>query len=399
MKGILDWFVLFLVCSVLGWMLESTYRSILAKKPIDSGVLGGPFIPIYGFGALLVEMVDTLFRYHHLGWKLALCILLCTLLEFLVSVFYETVFHLRLWDYSKMVLNIQGRVCLLYSLFWGLLGLVYLEILQTQLLWLVGRIRDVPILGVIFIGFTVMFAIKVISSFFELGTLKAMKATLSNQFDGSGIEHILRLGFHVNRRILVAFPNLIKSFVNVFLHEVNRRANLPAGFFPFRKAVSILFHGSPVYNDWEDWLFFLSIEDLLANKAVQSMSNYRHHNGSTLEHALSISQASWYLAGAFGLEKDACARGALLHDFFLYDWRDEKHPHHATMHAGIALKNAHRYFNLDEMEKDIILTHMWPLSDSFFKYRESVLVSLVDKIGSTRDIFSMISGINEDIAK
>lgn len=168
MKGILDWFVLFLVCSVLGWMLESTYRSILAKKPIDSGVLGGPFIPIYGFGALLVEMVDTLFRYHHLGWKLALCILLCTLLEFLVSVFYETVFHLRLWDYSKMVLNIQGRVCLLYSLFWGLLGLVYLEILQTQLLWLVGRIRDVPILGVIFIGFTVMFAIKVISSFFEL---------------------------------------------------------------------------------------------------------------------------------------------------------------------------------------------------------------------------------------
>jgi uncharacterized protein len=252
---------------------------------------------------------------------------------------------------------------------------------------------------VIFIGFTVMFAIKVISSFFELGTLKAMKATLSNQFDGSGIEHILRLGFHVNRRILVAFPNLIKSFVNVFLHEVNRRANLPAGFFPFRKAVSILFHGSPVYNDWEDWLFFLSIEDLLANKAVQSMSNYRHHNGSTLEHALSISQASWYLAGAFGLEKDACARGALLHDFFLYDWRDEKHPHHATMHAGIALKNAHRYFNLDEMEKDIILTHMWPLSDSFFKYRESVLVSLVDKIGSTRDIFSMISGINEEIAK
>ena len=399
MKGILDWFVLFLVCSILGWILESTYRSILAKKPIDSGVLSGPFIPIYGFGALLVEMVDTLFRYHHLGWKLALCILLCTLLEFLVSMFYETVFHLRLWDYSKMVLNIHGRVCLLYSLFWGLLGFVYLEILQTQLLWLVGRIRGVPILGVIFIGFTVMFGIKVISSFFELGTLKAMKATLFNQFNGSGIEHVLRLGFHGNRRILVAFPNLIKSFVNVFLQEVNRRANLPTGFFPFRKAVSILLYGSPVYNDWEDWLFFLSIEDLLANKAVQSMSNYHHHNGSTLEHALTISQASWYLAGAFGLDKDACARGALLHDFFLYDWRDEKHPHHATMHAGIALKNAHRYFNLDEMEKDIILTHMWPLSDSFFKYRESVLVSLVDKIGSTRDIFSMICGINEDIAK
>ena len=399
MTGILDWFVLFLVCSVLGWIVESTYRSILAKKPIDSGVLGGPFIPIYGFGALLVEMVDTVFHSQHLGMKLALCIILCTLLEFLVSLFYETVFHLRLWDYSKMILNIHGRVCLLYSLFWGLLGFVYLEILQVRLLWLVGGIREVPILGVIFIGFTAMFAIKVISSFSELGTLKAMKETLLNRFDGPGLQHVMRLGSHGNRRILLAFPNLIRSFVEVFLQEVTRRANLSTGFSPFRKAVSILFHGLPAYDDWGDWLFFLSIEDMLANKAVQSMANYRHHHASTLEHALVISQASWYLAEAFGLDKDACARGALLHDFFLYDWRDKKHPHHATMHAGIALENAHRYFNLEEMEKDIILTHMWPLSDSFFKYRESLLVSLIDKIGSTRDIFSMISGINEDTAK
>jgi uncharacterized protein len=75
------------------------------------------------------------------------------------------------------------------------------------------------------------------------------------------------------------------------------------------------------------------------------MSNYRHHHLSTLEHAMVISQASWYLAGAFGLDKDACARGSLLHDFSLYDWRDKKHTHHATMHAGIALKNANQYFN------------------------------------------------------
>jgi uncharacterized protein len=321
------------------------------------------------------------------------------MLEYLVSLFYEAVFHLRLWDYSRMILNIHGRVCLLYSLFWGLLGFVYLEILQSQLVWLVGVIRDVPILGVIFIGFTVLFAVKVISSFSQLGTLKAVRATLLNRFDGPDIQHVLHMGLHGNRRILLAFPNLIKSFVEVFLQEVNRRAHLPTGFYPFRKAVSILFHGSPVHEDWEDWVFFLSIEDLLANEAVQSMADYRHHHVSTLEHALVISQASWYLAEAFGLNRDACARGALLHDFFLYDWRKKKHTHHATTHAGIALMNAHRYFNLDEMEKDIILTHMWPLSDSFFKYRESVLVSLVDKIGSTRDIFTIISGFNEDIAK
>jgi uncharacterized protein len=238
-----------------------------------------------------------------------------------------------------------------------------------------------------------MFAIKVMSSFSELGAIKVMKENLFDQFNTPSIQHAWHIGFHVNRRILVAFPNLIRGFVDVFLQEVNRRANFSAGFFPYRKAISILFHGLPVYDDWEDWLFFLSIEDLLANKAVQSMSNYRHHHLSTLEHAMVISQASWYLAGAFGLDKDACARGSLLHDFSLYDWRDKKHTHHATMHAGIALKNANQYFNLEDKEKDIILTHMWPLSDSFFKYRESLLVSLVDKIGSTKDIFSMISEI------
>jgi len=398
MTGILDWFVLFLVCSTLGWIVESTYRSLLAGKPIDSGVLGGPFVPIYGFGALLVEMVDTLFQDHHLGVRVALCVILCTLLEFLVSLFYETAFHLRLWDYSKMLLNIRGRVCLLYSFFWGVLGFVYLEVLQARLVWLVGEIREVRMLGAIFLGFSVMFVGEVMVSFSKLGTLKAMKETLLNHFDGPGMQRVLHLGSHANRRILVAFPNLIRNFVDAFLQGVDRRANLPSGSYPFRKALSILFRGTPAYDDWGDWMFFQAIEDLQANRAVQSMADYRHHHVSTLEHALVISQASWYLAEAFGLDKDACARGALLHDFFLYDWRERRHTHHATMHAGIALQNANRYFILDDKEKDIILTHMWPLSDSFFKYRESLLVSLVDKIGSTRDIFSMVNGTGGDVA-
>jgi uncharacterized protein len=59
-------------------------------------------------------------------------------------------------------------------------------------------------------------------------------------------------------------------------------------------------------------------------------------------------------------------------------------------HAGIALENAQMYFDLNEMEKDIILTHMWPLSKTIYHYRESLLVSMVDKIVSSKDLIAML---------
>jgi len=56
----------------------------------------------------------------------------------------------------------------LYSFFWGVLGFVYLEVLQARLVWLVGEIREVRILGAIFLGFSVMFVGEVMVSFSKL---------------------------------------------------------------------------------------------------------------------------------------------------------------------------------------------------------------------------------------
>ena len=78
----------------------------------------------------------------------------------------------------------------------------------------------------------------------------------------------------------------------------------------------------------------------------------------------------------------ALVRGSLLHDFFLYDWHipEKGRKLHAWNHASVAYENAKKEFELGKIEKDIILKHMFPINISLPKYRESLIVSVADKI-------------------
>ena len=83
-------------------------------------------------------------------------------------------------------------------------------------------------------------------------------------------------------------------------------------------------------------------------------------------------------------------RGALLHDYFLYDWHDPDPSHrlHGFHHPARALGNALQDFSLDPVEQNIILRHMFPLTPIPPKYREAILVCLVDKGCSLYEVFA-----------
>jgi uncharacterized protein len=124
------------------------------------------------------------------------------------------------------------------------------------------------------------------------------------------------------------------------------------------------------------------VSDLLASPVVQSMDGQIHHNSvTTLEHCLSVAFMSFKLSRRIGLDSRAVARGAMLHDLYLYDWHEIKPPEglHGFTHPGIALRNASKLFELNELERDIICKHMWPLTIKPPTYKESLLVCLVDK--------------------
>ena len=116
----------FLIYSFIGWLLESTYKSVLQKKIINSGFLHGPICPIYGYGAMIMylslkDVTDNIFVLFLFG------LIVLSVFEYIVGLFLEIAFKTKYWDYSDKKFNIQGRVCLLNSMYWGILGIVFMK--------------------------------------------------------------------------------------------------------------------------------------------------------------------------------------------------------------------------------------------------------------------------------
>lgn len=131
--------------------------------------------------------------------------------------------------------------------------------------------------------------------------------------------------------------------------------------------------------------------DLLEHEAVRSMEKFiQHGNVSCLDHSIAVSRISYRLCKKLGLDYRSAARGGLLHDFFLYDWHITKTQGglHGFTHPVTALRNAKNHYSLNPVEEDIIIKHMWPLTVRAPRYKESLVVSLVDKYCSAAEIFT-----------
>lgn len=138
-----------------------------------------------------------------------------------------------------------------------------------------------------------------------------------------------------------------------------------------------------------DTAYLECVEDLLSDEMVLSMENFiQHGDVSCLDHCLQVSYLSFRISKRLKMDCRAAARGALLHDFFLYDWHLTKREEglHGFVHSKIALRNAKERFELSGMEQDIIIKHMWPLNIKPPKYRESLLVCLIDKYCATLEL-------------
>lgn len=131
-------------------------------------------------------------------------------------------------------------------------------------------------------------------------------------------------------------------------------------------------------------------EDILSSpNFISSASNIQHGNVTVMKHCLKVAYTSLWISRKLHLRccERELVRGALLHDYFLYDWHDPDHVGienlHGFYHPGVALKNAMKEFDLTLREQDIIKKHMWPLTVVPPKYIESWVVTSADKYIST----------------
>lgn len=144
------------------------------------------------------------------------------------------------------------------------------------------------------------------------------------------------------------------------------------------------------HNNVKDNLDFSRlVRDLMDHENFKRLKSFvQHGNISTYTHSIRVAKRSFDLARRFKLninEKELL-KGALLHDYFLYDWHVHGDKLHGYHHPHVALKNAGRDFGLTRKEKNIIKSHMWPLTLTHIpKSREAVLVCIADKICSVEE--------------
>lgn len=142
--------------------------------------------------------------------------------------------------------------------------------------------------------------------------------------------------------------------------------------------------------------FFDIIEDIISNDTVKQMKNYKQHcNTSCYKHCMQVAYFTYIACKKLKLDYISATRAAMVHDLFLYDWRNSKKnlnlPRlHAFIHPQIAYDNASKILNLNDIEKDVILKHMWPVTISFPKYKESYIVTIMDKYSAILETYLCI---------
>ncbi|RLC26826.1 MAG: phosphohydrolase [Deltaproteobacteria bacterium] len=323
--------ILFSFClfSILGWVLEVSYRSLRDRRFVNPGLLKGPYLILYGAGALiLMGCVSLIHEYNFLESNFLIKVFVyfaaTTGIELISGFNAQYFFHVRLWDYSDQRFQYKGHICLKFSIYWILLAFVFeyflFPLYQILIIWLPHGVK-------------------------------------------------------------ILFVGVVASMMFIDLAVLSVRQFLFANKWTKKEEAAI------------ETEFLETAAPLLDNPTVKALSQYNHHRGKTrLDHVKEVAWLSFLWGKRLSLDCSAIVRGALLHDLFFYDWLREGPRLHGFRHHNISLKNARKVTFLSKKEEDIIKKHMWPLTIIPPRYPESFVVSFVDTFCSTRDYIGSSKG-------
>lgn len=163
-KRILAYFIIY---SFLGFIIETIF-GMLTKGVIESrqSCLYGPFCCIYGLGAAV--MIPGLQKFKKKNWTLFLAgAIEGSIVEYVISWIGEIVFHIKWWDYSNMPFDINGRICLLFTIFWGILALVLMRLINPYIEKFIDKIPK-KLFSVLTIGGTILLILDLLITAFGL---------------------------------------------------------------------------------------------------------------------------------------------------------------------------------------------------------------------------------------
>lgn len=121
------------------------------------------------------------------------------------------------------------------------------------------------------------------------------------------------------------------------------------------------------------------IKDIVTNEEFMKLQNEVHHSTTRFDHSLRVAYEVYTKLKDNNSNYVEATRAALLHDFFFDDDLSSSQNDRLNNHPLIALENAKKYFDINELQENIILSHMYPLSYCLPRFKESWIVSLMDK--------------------
>lgn len=219
------WFIMFILYSMIGYVAEIINLTIMTRKPVwNRGFLIGPYLPIYGVGSLI--MVFFLTRYENdLIVLFVMGAFFCTLLEYFTSLIMEKLFKLRWWDYTNYKFNLNGRVCLLNAILFGIGGIVVVKGVNPFLSWLIYLMPSTVTiwLGIIlFIIFVVDFIVSCyITNNLKINVNKYLHTDATSKIKKE-VTQALKKHMVLTSRLLKAFPGAsiankkFKDFLRLF---------------------------------------------------------------------------------------------------------------------------------------------------------------------------------------
>lgn len=205
-------FLLFIIYSVTGWIIEviATYPD--TKCFVNRGFLIGPYCPIYGNCA--IAMILLLHNVTNPILLFILSIIICSVGEYLTSYVMEKLFHARWWDYTKNKFNINGRICLTNSLAFGVLGFLLIKFVNPFVVGLITKLSP-TMMNILFYTILTLFLIDNVISFKVIFKIKNMSIKYVHLDNTKEITEKVKKILSDNvlaKRVFKAFPNIRFKF-------------------------------------------------------------------------------------------------------------------------------------------------------------------------------------------
>ena len=214
MENLAILFLLFVIYSFLGWVMEVIVVLPKEKKFVNRGFLIGPWCPIYGTGTVLMILLLDKYK-QDIPALFVMATVVCSILEYLTSYVMEKVFNARWWDYSDRKFNLEGRICLSNAMAFGILGFLVVKIITPALLNVINKMRLNAIYitaGIFWLVMFIDFILACVAMFKFKNVTFELKKDNTREITEKVKEAFIKKSY-IYKHLIEAFPNVHETLV------------------------------------------------------------------------------------------------------------------------------------------------------------------------------------------